>query len=141
MARHLYLCQKGNSPEGLLTVCEVTIADRNGVAILKLEREEGARVELAGTDGKRTFSVQHLHNLMLTGRTKVYKVGLFVQAGDDLSSIEGSVCDTQRSHDSTVAHFFLEQFLGCRLREQSEITTQQFFEATENFINEKITDS
>ncbi len=132
MARHLYRCQTGNSPEGLLTVCGVSVADRSGIAILKLEKEEGARVELGETDGKRTFSVQHLQDLMLTKRTKVFKVGLFVQAEAGLNSVDGWVCDTQRSYDSTVAHFFLERFLGCRLREQPEITTQRFFWAAEN---------
>ncbi|WP_298384503.1 nucleoid-associated protein [Ferrimicrobium sp.] len=140
MARHLYLCQKGNSPEGLLTVCEVTIGDQGGLAVLKLEKEEGARVELADTEGGRTLSVQHLHDLMLTERTKVFKVGLFVQTGDDRDSIEGSVCDTQRGYGGTVAHFFLEQFLGCRLREQPEITTKRFFDTTESFINDEIAD-
>jgi hypothetical protein len=128
MARHLCLCQKGNSPEGLLTVCEVAVASHRGIAVLKLEREQGARVELAATPGGRTFSVQHLRDLMLTERTKVFKVGLFVQTGEDLASIDGAVCDTQRSYDGTVAHFFLEQFLGCRLREKPELTTKRFFE-------------
>ncbi|MHB1850142.1 MAG: nucleoid-associated protein [Acidimicrobiales bacterium] len=138
MARHLYLCQKGNSPEGLLTVCEVDVAGHRGLAVLKLEREQGARVELAVTPGGRTFSVQHLRDLMLTERTKVFKVGLFVQIGSDLASIDGAVCDTQKSYDGTVAHFFLEQFLGCRLRERPELTTKRFFEATERFINEEV---
>lgn len=140
MARHLYLCQKGNSPEGLLTVCEVDVAGHRGLAVLKLEREQGARVELANTSGGRTFSVQHLRDLMLTERTKVFKVGLFVQTGADLASIDGAVCDTQKSYDGTVAHFFLEQFLGCRLREKPELTTKRFFEATERFINEQVTE-
>jgi hypothetical protein len=61
--------------------------------VLKLEREQGARVELAVTSGGRTFSVQHLRDLMLTERTKVFKVGLFVQTGADLASIDGAVCD------------------------------------------------
>ncbi|MHB8294362.1 MAG: nucleoid-associated protein [Acidimicrobiales bacterium] len=140
MAQHLYLCQKGNSPEGLLTVCEVDVADCHGVAILKLEREQGARVELADTPAGRTLSVQHLRDLMLTERTKVFKVGLFLQTGADLDSIDGAACDTQKGYDGTVAHFFLEQFLGCRLREQPELTTKRFFEATERFINEEVSE-
>ncbi len=43
-------------------------------------------------------------------------------------------------YGGTVAHFFMEQFLGCRLREQPELTTKRFFEATERFINEEITE-
>jgi hypothetical protein len=38
-------------------VCEVDVADRHGIAILKLEREQGARVELANTAAGRTLSV------------------------------------------------------------------------------------
>ncbi|MGH9045182.1 MAG: GTP pyrophosphokinase [Acidimicrobiales bacterium] len=55
-----------------------------------------------------------------------------------MASIDGVVCDTQKSYDGTVAHFFLEQFLGCLLREKPELTTKRFFEATERFINEEV---
>jgi hypothetical protein len=141
MANHLYSCQVGINPEGLLTVAQVTIEDIRALVILKLEKEEGVRVRQATTDGRMTLSVQHIHDLMLTGKTKVFKVGLFVQEGDSLSTIDGSVCDTQRGYFGTaVAHFFLSQFLGCRLKERPDVTTKQFFEATESFINERVDD-
>src|SRR5258708_38129576 len=35
MAKHLYSCQKGPNPGGLLTVCKVTIEDLPGLVILK----------------------------------------------------------------------------------------------------------
>ncbi|MGA9920605.1 MAG: nucleoid-associated protein, partial [Candidatus Dormiibacterota bacterium] len=116
MANHLYLCQKGSNPGGLLTVCETSLADRRGLAILKLEKEEGARIFQQQISGGRTFRVEHLRELMLTDTTRVYKVGLFVQTGDKRGSIDGLVCDKQRLYNGGVAHFFLEQFLGCRLK-------------------------
>jgi hypothetical protein len=137
MARHLYLCQKGPNPGGLLTVCEVTVENLPGIVILKLEKEEGARVRMESLSGGHTFSVEHLQDLMLTERTKVYKVGLFVRDGD---SIEGYVCDNQKGYGATIAHFFLDQFLGCRLLEAPEITTKRFFDTTENFINDEVSD-
>ncbi|MBI4219914.1 MAG: nucleoid-associated protein, partial [Chloroflexi bacterium] len=39
-----------------------------------------------------------------------------------------------------VADFFLRRFLGCRLLEASDVNTKRFFTATEEFINEKVTD-
>lgn len=138
MANHLYLCQNGSSPAGLLTVCQVTLEGRRGLAILKLEKEEGARILQTQVAGGLTFSVQHLRELMLTDTTKVYKVGLFVRSGARPGLIEGLVCDKQKGYSGGVAHFFLEQFLGCQLTELPQITTKRFYDAVETFINEDV---
>ncbi len=140
MARHLYQCQGGVNPEGLLTVVQVRIEDHPGLCILKLEKEEGARVRQQTSDGKTTFSVQHIRDLMLTGKTRVFKIGLFVRRPGDVGTIEGAVCDRQKGYGTTVANFFLSRFLGCQLKELPEITTKRFFEAAESFINEVVTD-
>jgi hypothetical protein len=138
VARHLHQCQGGINPEGLLTVVQVRVENRRGLCILKLEKQEGARVRQETSHGKTTFSVQHIRDLMLTGKTKVFKVGLFVREGD--GTIDGAVCDRQKGYGGTVAYFFLSRFLGCRLKELPEITTKRFLEATESFINEEVAD-
>jgi hypothetical protein len=70
----------------------------------------------------------------------VFKAGLFVQEGDSLATVEGTVCDTQGGYiRTTVANFFLRRFLGCRLKERPDITTKRFLEASESFINDQIT--
>jgi hypothetical protein len=140
MANHLYQCQKGSSPAGILTVCQVTLAGQPGLAILKLEKEEGARIFQELLSEGRTFRVEHLRQLMLTDTTKVYKVGLFIRTAGDEAALTGLVCDKQRLYNGGVAHFFLEQFLGCRLKEDPQITTQRFYDTVETFINEDLPD-
>ena len=92
--------------------------------------------------GKSTFNLEHLRDLMLTQKTKVFKVGLFVQMGNTLESIDGAVSDNQRGYYPTteVADFFLKRFLGCKLREAPEITTKRLFQATEDFIRDVISE-
>jgi hypothetical protein len=79
---------------------------------------------------------------MLTERTRVFKVGLFVPRGKLLETIEGLVSDKQRSYRprTEVAEFFLTKFLGCILRDEPEVATKRFFQAAEDFINQKVDD-
>jgi hypothetical protein len=139
LAQILYQCQGGISPQGLLTVMTVTVEGRPGVAIIKLEKEEGTRVQRKKVQGGSTFSVDHLRDLMLTGKTRVFKVGLFARSTES-GEIRGLVCDKQKGPDTTVAFFFLQRFLGCRLCESPEITTSHFYEAAQRFINEDVDD-
>lgn len=109
MAIHLHGCQGGVSPGGLLTVIRGQVESRRAVAVMKLEKEEGTRVTRVKTPGHQTYDVSHIRDLMLTGKTKVFKVGLFstTATGD----IRGLVCDSQRTAATTVAYFFLQTFL------------------------------
>lgn len=140
MTQHLYNCQTRVNPSGLLAVVQASIESFRAFVVLKLEREEGVRVKQDKNNGKRTFSIEHLSDLMLTGKTKVFKIGLFVQTETTLESIEGAVSDKQRSFqpNTEVADFFLKKFLGCKLREAPEITTKRFLQATEEFINKRV---
>ncbi len=140
IATHLYDSQTGVNPAGLLCLAQVSVGSHRGLAILKLEREAGVRLQQTRLGGKATFSLEHLRELMLTEKTKVFKVGLFVQKGATLASIEGDVSDNQRGYHPTteVADFFLKRFLGCKLREAPEVTTKRLFQATEDFISEEI---
>lgn len=139
LAEILYQCQSGISPQGLLTVMAVTVEGNPGVAIIKLEKEEGTRVQRKKIQGGSTFSVDHLRDLMLTGKTRVFKVGLFSRPSGS-GGIRGLVCDKQKGPDTTVAFFFLQRFLGCRLCESPEITTNRFYEVAQRYINEDIAD-
>ncbi len=139
LARLLHASQGGVNPAGLLTLMDLTIGARPGLAIVKLEKEEGARIQRARVDGRTTFNVSHLRDLMLTKKTKVFKVGLFAPRPDRVG-IEGLVSDTQKGAGTAVAFFFLSQFLGCRLKEVPEVTTKRFFDATERFINDDVED-
>ncbi|MGD9116489.1 MAG: nucleoid-associated protein [Dehalococcoidia bacterium] len=140
VASHLYRMQTGVNPAGLLCVVQAEVVQQRAIAIIKLEREAGVRLQQEQLQGKSTFRLEHIRDLMLTEKTRVFKVGLFVQTGVTLESIEGAVSDNQRGYYPTteVADFFLRKFLGCNLREAPEVTTKRLFHATEGFIHEEI---
>ncbi|MDY6918240.1 MAG: nucleoid-associated protein [Chloroflexota bacterium] len=140
IAQHLYSAQTGVNPAGLLCVAQVSVGTVPGLTILKLEREAGVRLQQTLLGGKATYSLEHLRELMLTEKTKVFKVGLFIQRSSALDTIEGGVSDNQRGYHPTteVADFFLKRFLGCKLREASGVTTKRLFLATETFISEQV---
>ncbi len=131
IAQHLFNIQNAVNPGGLLL-----LGQRIGLAILKVEREEGVRVRQALEDGLRTFDVQHIRDLMLTKKTRLFKIVLFYLEEE---TIKGILCDKQQSYgDKDVADFFLYNFLGCKLTEQPQILTKRFFETTQKYINEII---
>lgn len=142
LATYLYNSQNGNNPDGLLAVVQTSIERIRSLAILKLEREAGTRVQPTRLNGKQTFDLQHLKDLMLTDKTRVFKVGLFIQEGVTLASIEGFVSDNQSGqwYKADIADFFLRKFLGCRLREEPEVVTKNFLDNTEKWINVAVID-
>jgi hypothetical protein len=142
IAQHLHACQTAVNSGGLVVIMRCQLQSRATVAVLKLEKEAGIRVEQTTIDGKATFNVRHLRDLMLTQNTRVFKAGLFVQAGPNPEDVVGKVSDNQRGYlpDTAVADFFLRQFLGCRLVAEPRVATQQFFQAAERFINQSVAD-
>ena len=142
LANHLYQTQKGFNPPGLLVVAQTDVGGVRSLAIMKLEREAGARIAATVYQGKSTFDVHHLRDLMLTDKTRVFKVGFFIQEGIGLHTIDGLVSDNQSAqwNKNEIADFFLRGFLGCRLREEPRITTKNFLDATEEWINGAVTD-
>lgn len=138
VAQHLHAVQTGVNPAGLLTLIGGTVKTRPAIAIMKLEREDGLRVRQTRRDGRKTFDMQTLHDLMLTQKTKVFKVGLFTRTADG-QPIEGLVTDKQRGYEpkTEVADFFM-RFLGCSLKEAPNVVTKRLFVATEEFINERV---
>jgi 37-kD nucleoid-associated bacterial protein len=141
-ARHLFGVQTRRNPGGLLVVVSGQLGAAPCLAILKLEKEQGVRLREETRDGKRTFNLQHLRDLVLSERARVFKVGLFLPDRDSPDGVAGRVCDTQRGRlsDVAVARFFLVDYLGCRLQRDPQVTTQEFFSTAEQFINERVSD-
>jgi hypothetical protein len=141
IAKHLHDAQGGVSPGGLVTVVDCSIAVNRAIGILKLEKEAGVRLREATHQGLRTFDVSYIRDLILTRKTKLFKIGLFYPSatGGDPS---GCVCDEQRGYmpQSEIASFFLTAFLGCRLAEDPRITTKRFFTVAQEFFNQEIQD-
>ncbi len=139
MAVALLQHQPGSASPGLLAVVGCVVAGHSGVALLKLEREEGAQLKLSDRDGKKTFEMDVLGNLVLTDGTKLFKSALFARTA--VPGIAVLACDGQRSYiwNDEVAQFWI-RFLGCKLREAPRITTKKFFDATLDYINKQVGD-
>jgi hypothetical protein len=132
LAKALYDAQDSRNPEGILVVAEGEIDGKPCIAILKLEHEEGVRADLTGPAGQRAFNIQLLHDLLLTEKTRLFKAAVLRRKSTRSDKLIGIACDNQVDD---LADFFLEDFLGCQLVENSDVTTERFFEAAEEFIN------
>jgi hypothetical protein len=53
LANYLFAQHTGATSPGLLCVMEVTVGPRRGLAVLKLERQEGAEIKFSGEEGSR----------------------------------------------------------------------------------------
>jgi len=142
IAKSLHEVQTAVNPGGILLFIPCHNKNRFGIAILKVEREDGVRI-LKGTtaQGKTTFNAQHIKDLMLTKTTRLFKIVLFYRSNND---IIGFVCDQQQGvlKNREVANFFLTDFLGCKLKEEPHVSTKRFFEAVTMYINSgDLTDS
>ncbi len=141
LAAHLFNSQTGANPGGLLIVGRVTWRRTAAVFVLKLEREEALNLNQRRMPGGLTFDMEHLRNLMLGNRTRVFKAALFGPAAA-ATDLRGFASDTQGGfgRESNIAHFFLSTFLGCRLSEAPEVTTRRFLDVVEEFINTAVDD-
>ena len=140
MAEHLYGVQTGVNPAGLLCVAIGDCGGQTGVAVLKVERDEGARVQRQGSGAQRSLTMAYLDDLMITGKTRIFKASLFVLGGSTAKSLSGRVADDQRGNEygHDVASFFLSLFLGCKLRIEPRVATREVFTVAEQFINEEV---
>ena len=144
IADHLYFSQTGANPAGLLCIVEVELEAQAGVVLLKLDKEAAVRIDQRTVDGNLTFDLEHLSNLILTRRTRIFKAGIFfMNTQPNCPAVQGIVSDNQRGYSPSteVADFFLTKFLGCKLIESPEVSTKQFFNCTENFIATKVNDA
>lgn len=137
IAQYLFNIQNAQNSSGLLLFVRCSLTEHTVLAILKVEREEGVRVkQQIMSDGLMTFDVEHIRDLMLTKKTKLFKIILFYL---EENIIKGILCDQQRGYSNKdVADFFISDFLGCMLTEEPQILTKKYFEVTQKYINEKI---
>jgi hypothetical protein len=109
MAEHLHNIQDGTNPGGLLVVIDCAIGADNGIGIIKLEKEEGVNLKQLLRKGLPTFDLQVLRSLVLTDKTRVYKVALFIVIPGE-AGYDAAASDNQTGYGSynEVASFFLE---------------------------------
>lgn len=141
LALFLHEQHTGAISAGLLCVIDVVSGGRSGLALLKLEREEGAELKFLEKDGKRIFDMSVLDNLILTDGTRLFKTALFLRTGKGEDHFIGLACDNQRTvvTSDDVARFWL-RYLGCRVTEEPRVTTQKWYEASVRFVNEQVLD-
>lgn len=141
IADHLNKIQTARSPGGLVTVIVGNVKGNRIVGVLKLEKEEGARLEQTEINGLPTYDMVHFKDLILTEKTKLFKIGLFYSDSFGNIGFDGSVCDNQLSNYPTkeVADFFLN-FLGCELMGDPKKQTKEFFVTSQEFFKDNVTD-
>jgi hypothetical protein len=139
IADHLNIIQSGRSPGGFITIIYGKNQNRKVLGILKIEREQGARLEQSEREGKKTYEITSIKDLVLSPNTKLLKIGFFSQ-DEDAEEIEGKICDNQLTGKGDVANFFIKSFLGCRFKQDPAIQTKNFFNSSIHFIKEKIED-
>lgn len=135
LARRLHGRQKWMSSVGLLLVITGQVDSESCLIIAKMEHEEGMRVQDALTaDGKRTYKAEYLKDLILGQGTKVFKVGVFKASGARSGKkLTGEVVDVQQGGGHVAAYFV--EFLGCQFVQRPEVLTENFFNASQSFIN------
>jgi hypothetical protein len=143
MAKYLFAAQqKVRSSPGLLVVIAGKVDSGPAMVLLKLQKQQGLNLERTGAAGAETYNLDHLRRLMLTDETRVYKIALFESDGvlqpDD---VYGEVSDKQRfsSPEKRMAAFFLDDFLGCELRDDPTQMTNSYYVGGEKYLNEKVT--
>lgn len=141
LAKYLFEQQHGGISPGLLCVLDVAAGGLPGVVLMKLEREEGARVELTDRDGKKTFAMSVLDNLVLTDGTRLFKSAMFLRTGKGDDDFLASACEGQLYVTSSddMARFWL-RFLGCMFVAEPRVATERFYESALRSINKLITD-
>jgi len=141
LAAFLFEQHTGATSRGLLCVIDVVSGNSHGLALLKLEREEGAELKLREENGKRTFDMSVLDNLILTEGTRLFKTALFIRTGPGDAEFKAAACDSQWTvvTSGDVARFWL-RYLGCRFTEEPRVSTEKWFEATVYFANELVPD-
>lgn len=136
MAQHLFNIQNAQNSSGILLFARCGLPDKSfALVILKVEREDGVTLKQITTGTATTFDMEHIKNLMLTRKTKLFKaIGFYSCEG----VFKGLLCDQQRGYDTNrdIAEFFLTGFLGCKLTQEPQVLTKRFFESSITFFND-----
>jgi hypothetical protein len=136
ITQHIYNIQNGQNSGGLMVFFNGLIKGKNVLIILKLERDSGAQVKNNTT--RKSLDIVEVKDLMLTQKTKLFKVVLLADRGKMGWNFDGLMMDYQivSTTDRIFAHFFMKNFLGCMPFEDASMTTVNFYNASKEFINE-----
>ena len=139
ISERLNSTQSGNNSAGFIIILHGFNENKKVIGILKLEKQEGAQLKQSQRDGKNTFEIMNIKDLILSKNTKLFKIGVFYKESD--GSYGGTICDNQLSTKGDVAHFFLRGFLGCKLNADYAIETKNFYKHSIGFFKNNIEDT
>jgi hypothetical protein len=142
LAKYLFEQHIGSVSPGLLCVIEVTADGKPAVILMKLERENGAQLELKDEKGVKTYLMSVWDNLVLTDGTRLFKTAMFLRKDKGDDDFGTAVCEgqTQVISSDDFAKYWM-RFLGCNFLQEPRITTHHFFQGVVDFINTAVTDS
>jgi hypothetical protein len=135
ITKHLFEIQVGYNAAGILVAIFGKVNSFNTCIILKLEKDKGAQLTL---DPKtHSYNIAEIEDLMLTQKTKIFKVAMFILRDDFKAKYDGVMMDYQIDikEKKEVTTWFMDKFLGCRAFEDPKITTQHFYNHTRAYIN------
>lgn len=135
IAKHLFDVQVGSNPPGILVFVYGSVNSKNACYIIKLEIDKGMQLKLnVDTD---SYDIAEVENLMLTQKTKIFKVALLILRSDFEADYDGRIMDYQIDIKAKkdVTTWFIDKFLGCFAYEDPKITTQKFYNLSRAFID------
>ncbi|MFC5282795.1 nucleoid-associated protein [Pedobacter alpinus] len=135
LAKHLFETQIGSNAAGILVVILAKVNTYTTCLLLKLEMDKGMQLTLdPKTD---SYDIAEVEDLMLTQKTKIYKVALLIRREDFDAKYDGLIMDYQIDMKSKreVTTWFIDKFLGCNAYEDPKITTQKFYNLTKTYID------
>ncbi len=135
ITKHLFEIQVGYNAAGILVIIFGKINSFNTCIILKLEKDKGAQLKL---DLKtKSYNIEEVKDLMLTEKTKIFKVAMFILRENFKIKYDGFIMDYQIEikEKKEATTWFINKFLGCRAFEDPKITTQHFYNYTRTFID------
>jgi len=134
ITQSLFDIQKGYNSAGIVMIIKGEISKFPICIILKLERDKGAQLKL---DAKtKTFNATEIENLMLTEKSKMYKVALFINQSDFNVQYDGMIFDFQNNinNKKDLNTFFMGDFLDCKPFKDPRVTTKEFYKLTYTYI-------
>lgn len=134
ITKHLYTIQSGNNSGGIIVFMNCTLESKKILLILKLEKDNGVQLEINNTT--HSIDIKEIHDLMLTNRTKVFKIAALYDFEKFEIDYCGKVMDYQIDIKikDTPTTFFIDSFLGCRPYKDPKTTTQEFYLYTKSYI-------
>ncbi|WP_027369175.1 nucleoid-associated protein [Desulfocurvibacter africanus] len=131
-----------NIPGGIIVVITGTVGNpgRKALIVIKAEAQDGFS-RIKQSDG--SINLHFLEELFLTPKARLYKIGAFVENGDQSSgdnladSYKAFVFDhnmTSKDRDKAAVYFY-DGFLGCAFLQSCARTTKEFYSYTSKFID------